>query len=147
MKKLLAGVFFLIAVLMSCAKKSDRPSVPAMPPGTTTGNDTNNALMPIYRGTLTTGAEGTVMGISKVYFKDNAYSLALDSFSVSSGPDLHVYLAKEATPIHFIDLGKLHSITGKQFYAINGAPDFAVYKYTVIHCQQYNVVFGSAELK
>lgn len=147
MKNLFASAFILMVILLSCSKRAGSPFAPAMPPGTASGNDTGNALMPIYRGVLTMGSEGTVSGVAKIYLKGNLFTLALDSFSVSSGPDLHVYLAKEVAPIHFIDLGKLRSTNGNQVYAISATPDFTVYKYTVIHCQQYNVVFGSTELK
>jgi hypothetical protein len=48
-----------------------------------------------YRAAFTNGAYGTTIGVVKIYSKAGAYSLVLDSFSVSNGPDLHVYLSKE----------------------------------------------------
>ena len=53
----------------------------------------------------------------------------------------------ERLPVNFIDLGKLRSTAGNQLYEIKGAPDLSVYQCVLIHCQQYNHLFGSAELK
>jgi hypothetical protein len=69
------------------------------------------------------------------------------SFSSSNGPDLKVYLSKEIQPINFVNLGSLKSTNGSQLYNIPTGIDFAQYKYALIHCQQYNHLFGSAELK
>jgi hypothetical protein len=87
-----------------------------------------------------------VSGVAKIYTKEGKYSLALENFSTNNGPDLHVYLAKEMFPVNFIDLGKLRSTSGNLIYEINGTPDFTEYKYVLIHCQQYNHLFGSALL-
>jgi hypothetical protein len=87
-----------------------------------------------------------VAGIAKVYNSNGKFSLALENFSTNNGPDLHVYLSKEMFPVNFIDLGKLRSTSGNQVYEINGTPDFKEYKYALIHCQQYNHLFGSAQL-
>ena len=83
----------------------------------------------------------------KIYLKDGDYSLVLDSFSVNNGPDLHVYLSKEVQPLNFIDLGKLKSVSGTQVYNIPGIPDFTAFKYALIHCQQYDHLFGNANLQ
>ena len=87
------------------------------------------------------------MGTANMYESVGKYQLELKDFSVTNGPDLHVYLSKEIMPVHFIDLGKLKSTMGNQLYEVPGMPDFTEYKYALIHCQQYNVLFGSSELK
>ena len=67
--------------------------------------------------------------------------------NIGVGPDLHVYLSKQTQPVDFIDLGKLKSTKGDQVYQLSKNVDFTNYKYALIFCQQYNVPFGSAELK
>ena len=69
------------------------------------------------------------------------------NMDITNGPDLHVYVSKEKLPVNFIDLGKLKSIKGNQVYTIPGMPDFTAYKYALVHCQQYNHLFGSALLQ
>ena len=96
-------------------------------------------------GTFITYGEN-VSGVAKLFVKDSKYSLSLENFNTNNGPDLHVYLSKEIQPVNFLDLGKLKSTSGNQVYTISGMPDFKQYKYALIHCQQYNHLFGSAEL-
>jgi hypothetical protein len=88
-----------------------------------------------------------VSGTAKIYLQGTQYKLALENVMISNGPDLHVYVSKEILPSTFIDLGRLQSVAGNQLYNIPGAPDFSQYKYALIHCKQYNHLFGSAELR
>jgi hypothetical protein len=101
----------------------------------------------LVTGAFMNGPYGTVSGKAAVNIDNGVYTLSLEDVKISNGPDLHVYLSKEVQPVNFIDLGKLKSTAGNQLYAINGMPDLSVYKYALIHCQQYNHLFGSAALK
>ena len=98
-------------------------------------------------GMFINGPYGSVMGYARVYNMNNNFTLALENVIISNGPDLHVYISKEVQPVNYIDLGRLQSTMGNQLYAIPGAPDFFEYKYALIHCQRYNHLFGSAELR
>lgn len=100
-----------------------------------------------YEGTFTSGPYGTVSGKARIYLKQNKYTAALENFASSNGPDLKVYLSKELLPLNFIKLSDLRSTNGNQLYNINGTPDFTQYKYVLIHCEQYNHLFGSAEIR
>lgn len=88
-----------------------------------------------------------VKGNAKVIFDGTVYTLLLDSFSVTAGPDLKVYLSKKDAPFEFINLGPLKAGSGNQNYAIPAGVDFSVYKYALVHCQQYNHLFAIAALK
>lgn len=92
------------------------------------------------------GPYGSVTGGAKVFKENDTFTLQLLNVNISNGPDLHVYISKEVLPVNFIDLGKLKSTMGNQVYDIPGNPDFTQYKYALIHCQQYNHLFGSAVL-
>lgn len=140
MKKILIPFVMALAILTACKKEKTSSTEVAMDPV-----DTTAQLK--YRGVFSSGPYGTVTGVVKIYAKTNLYSLVLDSIAVSNGPDLHVYLSKEVQPINFIDLGKLRATRGTQVYDISGKPDFMDYKYALIHCQQYNHLFGSANLR
>ncbi len=140
-------VLVTIVFAMACQKNST--VVPVNPPEVQNppSGSVDSVGKLLYMGTFMQGVEGTVAGSAGIYADSLGQRLVLDSFSVTQGPDLHVYLAKELPPLHFIDLGKLKATVGKQVYAITGMPDYKSYKYAVVHCQQYNVVFGSAVLK
>jgi Electron transfer DM13 len=101
-----------------------------------------------YRGSFINGTYGTVTGAASVLQANNGnFTLTLKNVTISNGPDMHVYLSKEIQPVNFIDLGRLKSTSGNQVHNINGSPNFGEYKCALIHCQQFNHLFGSAELK
>ncbi len=139
------SVAALLVLTMGCQKNS-APVIVTPPIGSTGGSADSSGKL-LYKGAFVQGTEGTVAGRVGIYADSLSNWLVIDSFSVTQGPDLHVYLAKELPPVHFIDLGKLKATMGKQIYSIGGMPDYRDYKFAVVHCQQYNVVFGSAELK
>lgn len=101
----------------------------------------------ILKGDFNAGPYGNVTGIAKVYKRGNTYQLKVDTLNTWNGPNLKVLLSKEIQPINYIDLGSLQSTMGNQVYNINGAPDFSSYKYALIHCVDYNHLFGWAELR
>ena len=138
--------FFLLAMvawaLVSCSKKGQgTTSVPA-----NDNIDSSNAAAK-YSGAFTSAPGETVSGKALILLQNSTYSLALENLDAGNGPDLHLYLSKQIQPSTFIDLGKLKSTKGNQVYALSSSPDFAQYKYVLIYCQQYDVLFGSAELK
>ena len=130
-----------IGIFISCSKNTSTPLGSVDDPVDTT------TVKEIYNGDFINGPYGTVEGVAKILSDSLNYQLLLNNFNTSNGPDLHVYLSQEVQPIHFIDLGKLKSVSGNQVYEIPGKPDFTLYKYALIHCQLYNHLFGSSELK
>ena len=133
-------MFVLIISLGSCVKENT--------PTNRVNNPVDTSIaMNRFNGTFGNGPYGSVNGTAKIYFQNNQYILALENFNSSNGPDLHVYISKEAQPVNYIDLGKLQSISGNQQYPLAGTINFSEYKYALIHCKQYNHLFGRAELK
>ncbi len=88
-----------------------------------------------------------VTGQAKIYLQKDRYYLALENFTTTNGPDLKVYLSQQAEPNNFIKLGDLKSTNGNQVYDIAGMPDFTKHKYVLIHCERFNHLYGSAQLK
>jgi hypothetical protein len=131
---------FVITIITSCVRENT-PANPVNNPVDTTIADKR------FSGTFGNGPYGVVNGTAKIYFQSNKYILALENFTSSNGPDLHVYISKEVQPVNYIDLGKLQSVSGNQQYSLSGNINFSEYKYALIHCQRYNHLFGSAELK
>ena len=142
MKKLVLfpAVFFIIVfIFSSCKKTSDRFINESL------AADTAAVLK--FQGNFIPGPYGTVSGVARVYLKQGFYTVALENFSSTNGPDLKVYLSKEEMPVNFIKLDNLRSTMGNQLYPVTGMPSFAAYKYVLIHCEQYNHLFGSALLQ
>ena len=141
MKNIFCAITQLV-LFTACTKTNETSAVPLDEKVPAT-----DSISAKLMGDFMNGPHGTVAGTASVYLQNGTYTLALGNVVISNGPDLHVYLSKEIQPINFIDLGKLKSIAGNQVYDIPGEPDFSAYKYALIHCQQYNHLFGSAELK
>ena len=139
MKRLLAFVVTTF-ILTSCVKEN----TPTVRLDNTV--DTAGSVLQ-YKGNFMNGPYGRVMGMAGIYQQDGKLVLAFKDVTISNGPDLHVYLSREVLPVNFIDLGRLQSTNGNQVYDIPGTPDLMQYKYALVHCKQYNHLFGSAELQ
>ncbi len=99
----------------------------------------------VYSGVFSSTQGINVSGSVKIYRQQSHYYAALKSFSVSSGPDLKVYLSTSAAPDQFLNLGALGN-GPEQAYAIPDGTDFTQYCHVLIHCQQYNHLFAIAPL-
>ncbi|RKS94038.1 electron transfer DM13 [Flavobacterium limicola] len=98
---------------------------------------------PIATGNFMPTSGIKVSGSAKIYLNGNQNEVRLENFSISSGPDLKVYLSKNATPTNFVNLGNLTSST---VYSIPTQVNVSSYKYVLIHCQQYSHLFAVAQL-
>jgi len=128
------------AIISSGCSKTNTPETPLQ-------QTPDSTAVPKYSGTFSNGPYGTVSGKAGIYLQNGQYKLALENLMSSNGPDLHVYLSREMQPVNYIDLGRLQSTSGHQVYPVTGTPDFSQYKYALVHCQRFNHLFGSAELR
>lgn len=131
-------IILLVALVAASCKKGSLAST------TTTNEMVDTTAVLKYSGNFVSGPYGTVTGRAEVYKNGSSYEVKLVNFNTSNGPALHVYLAKEAMPVNYMDLGVLKSTNGNQVYSVTGMPVFAEYKYISIHCVAYNHLFGSA---
>lgn len=78
--------------------------------------------------------------------------LRFESFNSANGPDLHVYLSKDANPAsdaqvkNGIEAGKLKATQGNLNYELDGAIDLGQYKSVVVYCNSVSAIFGYANL-
>jgi hypothetical protein len=101
-----------------------------------------------HTGLFVNGPFGVVSGTAHIVRNTNgSIQLNIENLKATNGPDLKVYLSKELQPVNFIKLGALKSVNGNQVYDVTGMPDIMEYKYALVHCQAFNHLFGSAELK
>ncbi len=75
--------------------------------------------------------------------------LRLENFKSTNGPDLYVYLSKDARSISNgnIELGRLKGNIGNQNYDIPQDVKIDEYSHVLIWCKQFSVLFGYASLK
>jgi hypothetical protein len=134
------SIFFFLFAMISC-RKDATPTEALMEMEVTGATRTHSGL-------FVNGPYGTVSGTAHIIRNpDESIQLLIEGLKSSNGPDLKVYLSKEVQPVNFINLGNLKSVNGNQVYNITGMPDIMEYKYALIHCQAFNHLFGSAELK
>jgi hypothetical protein len=126
-------------LIVSCSKDDNTDTTTANDPVITTGKV-------IAQGSLSGNMNYKVSGVAKAIEDNGVKSVRLENFSSTNGPDLKVYLAKDANAASFINLGNLKSTSGNQNYALTGSINLAEYKYILIWCQQFGVLFGSAQL-
>ncbi|MRX41932.1 hypothetical protein GJU43_21855 [Flavobacterium sp. LC2016-23] len=98
-----------------------------------------------YSGVFKPTSGIAVTGKAGIYLDGTQYKVSLEGFSISSGPDLKVYLSTSEKPNEFINLGALGNGMS-QTYLIPKGVDFNTYKYVLINCQQYNHLFAIASL-
>jgi len=87
-----------------------------------------------------------VKGLAKVVNVDGIDYLSLENFESTNGPDLKVYLSEDLNANSFVSLGELKGNIGNQNYQIPDNTDIEKYKHALIWCEQFSVLFGSAEL-
>ncbi len=141
MKKIF--LVFVVLFSISCSEDDDKtPTTPIVD----SFNPMEAGVMLLKEGTLASSAH-TVSGTVKIYDDAGKKVMVLDPFSSENGPDLKVYLSTDQKATEYINLGALKSTTGKQSYVVTGMPDLDQYKYVLIWCQQYSVLFGKSELQ
>lgn len=135
------GIFVLTALLLfSCEKEGEFTKQEAQEQVVI---DPNVELIELYAGTFAPTSGINVTGQAKVFQQGTTRYVSLENFTISDGPDLKVYLSKTANPDMFVNLGNLTSATN---YSIPSEVDLVLYKYVLIHCQQYNHLYAIANL-
>ena len=96
-------------------------------------------------------AKGTV---TIFQLPDDTRLLRLEDFSVTNGPELHVYLVRNPKPREakdvgndYIDLGALKGNVGNQNFPVPSETDLSVYQGIIIYSVPFNVIFSSAQLR
>lgn len=94
-------------------------------------------------------AEGTARVLTIGDDQAERKILRLEEFRSTNGPDLHVYLSKDARSIGagYVELGKLKGNIGNQNYDLPDGVDLGEYSHVLIWCKQFSVLFGYADLE
>jgi hypothetical protein len=139
MKKYFALVF--LAFLSSCKPEDAVPEV-----NTFIDNFDSTKATLLKSGTLE-GINHTASGTASVFETNGKKIVVLDPYSSQNGPDLKVYLSKDAEAAEYIRLGNLKATSGRQAYEVPGTPDITQYHYVHVWCEKYTVIFARAEVK
>ena len=117
------------------------------------------------QATATAVASGQFQNVSQRYQGSGTATIAetgdgqtilqLSEFSVTSGPDLEVWLVAAGAPAtadavlasSYVSLGRLQSFSGTQSYVIPDNVDASAYGSVVIWCEDFSVLFSVASLR
>jgi hypothetical protein len=137
-------IFSIIAIVIA-ASCSEEDSITPTVPVDDDFDPMEMGAMLIKEGTLM-GVGHSVSGNVRVYDSGGQLTVVLDPFSSQNGPDLKIYLSKDEQAMEYLNLGALKSTTGKQSYEVSGMPNLDQYKFVMVWCQEFSVLFGIAEL-
>ena len=73
--------------------------------------------------------------------------LRFENLKTINGPDLRIYLASSLDAKDFVDLGPIRATEGNVNYKIPAGTDLTKYKYAMIWCKAFSVLFSYAEIK
>lgn len=102
----------------------------------------------VASGTFVDGEPGHhASGRADVLTDGSAYVVRLSQFSVTNGPDIHVFLTRgPRVATGDIDLGSVKVTEGSANYPVPSGVDPRSYAYVVIWCVPFSVQFGYAVL-
>lgn len=138
--------FFLLLFFASCQK--DEPLEEELP--TSNGTVMDSTINDSTKMTRLADFEDRVhptSGEARILKINDSYFLELKDFKTDSGPALKVYLSQEENPKNFIDLGDLKATSGTFNYEIPANVNVDEYPLTLIWCERFSVLFGSANFQ
>jgi hypothetical protein len=138
MRKLIILLMFLACA--SCKEENASPTTPI-------DDDFDPSQATLLRSGILMGVGHDVSGTASIYEQAGEKVVFLSPYMSQNGPDLKVYLSKDGDARDYINLGDLKSVTGNQSYKVPGNPNASEYKFVIIWCQQFTVLFGVAETK
>ncbi|WP_428656953.1 DM13 domain-containing protein [Runella sp.] len=149
-------ILLLLLVLsggMACQRNGELLPVSLTPESTTNNIGINKPIAQfdsvgqklLAQGEFVSNVHTTSGGV-KLYQKGEKYTLVFDNFKTDSGPDLRIYLSEDRVASRFIESSTKVNI-GNYFVEIPANVDLKTYKYVLIWCKSFSVLFGSAELK
>lgn len=99
-------------------------------------------LVPIM-GTTGHPASGTARSIEI----DGTSYIRYENFKTINGPDLYVYLAKDLDAKEYVSLGTLKATEGNVNYNVPAHVNVNDYRYVMVWCKAFGVLFNYADLK
>lgn len=85
-------------------------------------------------------------GTARIIKTESGVVLRYENFKTLNGPDLYVYLAKDLDAKEYVSLGKLQATEGNVNYEVPVNINVSEYKYVMVWCKQFGVLFNYADL-
>lgn len=85
-------------------------------------------------------------GVVRIVRSADETILRYENYKTINGPDVRVYLAKDLEAKEYVDLGPLKGTEGNINYAVPKDVDISQYRYALTWCEDFSVLFNSADL-
>ena len=147
----LGGIaWYGLSPLLDIKKVEDAIPVAAEQAGGTTNEETapESIFMTSISNpvTLTDTPLHPATGQVRVIETGNQKVLRYENYKTINGPDVRVYLATDQKATEFIDLGPIKGTEGNINYDIPEGTDLDKYHWALTWCEDFNVLFNSADL-
>jgi hypothetical protein len=94
--------------------------------------------------TGTAGHPGS--GTARIIKTETGDVVRYENFKTINGPDLYVYLAKDLDAKEYVSLGELKATEGNVNYEVPKGTEIVDYRYVMVWCKQFGVLFNYADL-
>lgn len=85
-------------------------------------------------------------GTAQILETENGLLLRYENLQTINGPDLRIYLSTDLKATDYVDLGAIKATEGSVNYNIPAGTDIEKYHYALVWCEQFGVLFNSADL-
>lgn len=111
------------------------------------GSDGVSNAKLILEGNFQNSGRYQTSGKAKIYEdKDQSRYLVIENLKSDPGPDLRIYIAKDAKATGFIELSSSVQ-NGNRTIKLPATADISQQNFILIWCKRFSVPFGHAELK
>lgn len=110
--------------------------------GVMENNDEQESQSYTIQGTTGHPASGQV----KIVESEGKKYIRYENLKTINGPDIYVYLSKDLEAKEYVNLGQVRATEGNVNYEIPQGVNPDDYRYVMIWCKQFGVLFNSAQI-
>ncbi|MBI1957247.1 MAG: DM13 domain-containing protein [Candidatus Liptonbacteria bacterium] len=85
-------------------------------------------------------------GAVRIIEADGKKYIRYENFKTINGPDIYVYLANDLDATEFVNLGRVKATEGNVNYEIPAGVNAAEYRYAMVWCRAFGVLFNYADI-
>jgi glutamine cyclotransferase len=137
---ILAIAWYALSPLLSNKKVDEK--IPVQNTQTTTSEDTKLSNSVSIVPTTGHPASGQV----RIVESDGKKFIRYENYKTINGPDIQIWLAKDLKGSAYINLGPLKATEGNINYEVPAGTKIEDYRYVLTWCEDFSVLFNSADL-
>ena len=128
------------------SNSSVSPTSPTSPVSTSEVPSSATSSVAKIIGTTGHPASGNVKIIRGEKQGEKTSYVRYENFKTINGPDLYIYLANDLDAKDSVNIGRLKATEGNVNYEIPAGIDVSAYRYVLVWCKLFGVLFNSADI-